>query len=48
MWKLYWFTRVGIESNIALLVEKAMERIMEREQFSIGREENWIRFRNLG
>lgn len=33
--KLYLSTRVGIESNIALLVEQAMEWMMEQEQFSI-------------
>lgn len=34
--KLYLSTRSGIESNVALLVEQAMERMMEREQLSIG------------
>ncbi len=34
--KLYLSTRAGIESNIALLVEQAMERMMEQEQLSIG------------
>lgn len=37
--KLYLSTRAGIESNIALLVEQAMERILEQEQFSVGWEE---------
>ncbi len=37
--KLYLSTRAGIESNISLLVEQAMERIMEQEQFTIGWEE---------
>ena len=37
--KLYLSTRAGIESNIALLVEQAMERMMEQEQLSIGWEE---------
>jgi len=37
--KLYLATRAGIESNIALLVEQAMERMMEQEQFSVGWEE---------
>lgn len=37
--KMYLSTRSGIESNIALLVEQAMERMMEREQFSIGWDE---------
>ncbi len=37
--KLYLSTRAGVESNIALLVEQAMERMMEQEQFSIGWEE---------
>ncbi len=34
--KLYLSTRAGIESNIALLVDQAMERMMEQEQFSVG------------
>lgn len=34
--KLYLSTKAGIESNVALLVEQAMERMMEQEQFSIG------------
>ncbi len=34
--KLYLSTRAGIESNISLLVEQAMERMMEQEQFSVG------------
>ena len=37
--KLYLSTKAGIESNISLLVEQAMERMMEQEQFSIGWEE---------
>ncbi len=37
--KLYLAMEAGIESNIALLVEQAMERIMEQEQFSVGWEE---------
>jgi len=37
--KLYLSTRSGIENNIALLVEQAMERMMEQEQFSVGWEE---------
>ncbi len=37
--KLYLSTRAGIESNISLLVEQAMERMMEQEQFSVGWEE---------
>ena len=37
--KLYLSTRSGIESNIALLVEQAMERMIEQEQFSVGWEE---------
>ncbi|MCI8476797.1 MAG: site-specific integrase [Oscillospiraceae bacterium] len=37
--KLYLSTRSGIENNIALLVEQAMERMMEQEQFSIGWDE---------
>jgi len=38
--KLYLSTRAGIESNISLLVEQAMERILEQEQFSVGWEES--------
>ena len=34
--RLYFSTRAGIESNIALLVEEAMERQLEQEQLSIG------------
>ncbi len=34
--RLYFSTRAGIESNIALLVEQALERMMEQEQLSIG------------
>ncbi len=37
--KLYLSTKAGIESNISLLVEQAMERMMEQEQFSVGWEE---------
>lgn len=37
--KLYQSTRATVESNIALLVEQAMERQLEQEQFSIGWEE---------
>lgn len=37
--KLYLSTKAGIESNISLLVEQAMERMMEQDQFSIGWEE---------
>lgn len=37
--KLYQSTRATIESNVALLVEQAMERQLEQEQFSIGWEE---------
>ena len=37
--KLYLSTKAGIENNVALLVEQAMERMMEQEQFSIGWEE---------
>jgi len=37
--KLYLATKAGIESNIALLVDQAMERMMEQEQFSVGWEE---------
>ena len=34
--RLYLSTRSGIESNVALLVEQAMDRMMEQEQFSVG------------
>lgn len=34
--RLYFSTRAGIESNVALLVEQAMERQLEQEQLSIG------------
>ncbi len=34
--RLYQTTRAGIEDNIALLVEQAMERMLEQEQFMIG------------
>ena len=37
--KLYFSTRAGIESNISLLVEQAMERQLEQEQLSAGWEE---------
>lgn len=37
--KLYLSTKAGVESNIALLVEQAMERMLEQEQFSVGWEE---------
>ena len=37
--KLYLSTRAGIESNVSLLVEQAMERMLEQEQFSVGWEE---------
>lgn len=37
--KLYLSTKAGIESNISLLVDQAMERQLEQEQFSIGWEE---------
>lgn len=37
--KLYMATREGIESNISLLVEQALERQLEQEQLRIGWEE---------
>ena len=37
--RLYFSTRAGIESNIALLVEQAMERQLEQEQLAVGWEE---------
>ena len=37
--KLYLTTRAGVESNIILLVEQAMERMLEQEQFSVGWDE---------
>ena len=36
MKKLYQATRAGVENNISLLVEQAMERIVEQEQLTIG------------
>lgn len=38
--RLYLSTRSGIESNVALMLEQAMDRMMEQEQFSIGWEAN--------
>jgi integrase/recombinase XerD len=38
--RLYFSTRAGIESNIALLVEQAMERQLEQEQLAVGWEED--------
>ena len=38
--KLYLSTKAGVESNVSLLMEQAMERMMEQDQFSIGWEEN--------
>ncbi len=37
--KLYLTTRAEVENNIALLVEQAMERMLEQEQFSVGWED---------
>ena len=37
--KLYLSTRAAVESNIALLVEQAMERQLEQEQLAVGWEE---------
>lgn len=34
--KMFCSTKLGIESNIALLVEQAMARMMEQEQLSVG------------
>ena len=34
--RLYQVTRGGIENNISLLVEQAMDRLLEQEQFTIG------------
>ena len=34
--RLYQSTRAGIEDNIALLVEQAHNRLLEKEQFEIG------------
>ena len=39
--KLYLSTRASVESNIALLVEQALERQLEQEQLSVGWEENY-------
>ena len=38
--KLYLSTQSRIKSNVSLLVDQAMEHIMEQEQFSVGWEEN--------
>lgn len=38
--RLYFSTKAGIESNISLLVEQAMERMMAQEELSIGWEES--------
>lgn len=37
--KLYLSTRAGVESNISLLVEQFMERMVKQEQFHMGRED---------
>ena len=37
--RLYQTTRGGIENNISLLVEQAMDRLLEQEQLEIGWEE---------
>lgn len=34
--KLYLSTKAGMESNISLLVEQAMDRMLEQEQLSVG------------
>lgn len=34
-----FLSAAGIESNVSLLVEQAMDQMMEQEQFSIGWEE---------
>jgi len=39
LWKLYLAAKAGIESNVSILVEQAMDQMMEQEQFSIGWEE---------
>ena len=39
--KLYLSTRAAVESNIALLVEQALERQLEQEQLTVGWEENY-------
>lgn len=36
MKKLYQATRAGVENNVSLLIEQAMERIVEQEQLTIG------------
>lgn len=38
--RLYFSTRAGIENNVSLLVDQAMERMMEQEQLSIEWEES--------
>lgn len=37
--RLYFSTRAGIENNISLLVEQAMEQMMEQEQLAVGWDE---------
>ncbi len=36
MKKLYQSTRAGVENNVSLLIEQAMDRILEQEQLTIG------------
>ena len=36
MKKLYQATRAGVENNVSLLIEQAMDRIVEQEQLTIG------------
>ena len=36
---MYQATREGIERNVALLVERAQERLLEEEQLTVGWEE---------
>lgn len=36
MKKLYQTTRAGVENNVSLLIEQAMDRIVEQEQLTIG------------
>ena len=34
--KMYQTTRDGIERNVALLVERAQDRLLEEEQLTVG------------
>ena len=40
LWKMYLSTQEGIQSNVAILIEQAYERMLEQEQLTIG----WDRY----